>query len=80
MPHKDTFNIDIVNDLYQKMLARALDDPKLLHKINRLFGHLFFKKGKHFIDTPEKALTFDCLFPQHTIEYSIPVEHTKEAM
>jgi hypothetical protein len=56
-------NMEAVNDLYQKMLAKALDDPKLIHKINRCFSKVFFRAEKNYIETVEKALTFDCLFP-----------------
>ncbi|TNV78863.1 hypothetical protein FGO68_gene10845 [Halteria grandinella] len=66
--------------LYHSLLVKALANPQLLKLVNRLFSLLLFSKPKHYIETPEKAMTFNCLFPQHTMEYAIPVQHTKEAM
>ena len=48
---------------YQYLLSKSLANTKLLPFINRFYHHLLFRSPKYYIDTPENALTFNCLFP-----------------
>jgi len=72
-PPESHFDVEKANQRYEEKLAEAVADPSKLPEINREFSELFFGKERRLVQTPEKALTFDCLFPQHTIEYSVPV-------
>ena len=62
------------------MLGKALEMPSLIEPLNHFYLNLLFKDPAHFIDTPVNVLNFDCRFPQHTIEYCIPIRHTKDAL
>ena len=41
---------------------------------------LYGKEPRYYIDTIENCLNFDCLFPQYTMEYSLPIQYTKDAI
>lgn len=59
--------------LYHYLLVKALTQPQLLKRVNQVFSLLLFREPRQYITTPELAMTFNCLFPQHTMEYSIPI-------
>jgi L-gulonolactone oxidase len=52
----------------------------MLPTINRLYNKVLFSRRKHYIDTPPAVLNFDCLFPQYTAEFAIPIENTNRAL
>ena len=61
-------------ELYHKLLQISLKNPKLIGRINKFYGvTLYGKEQRYYIETIENCLNFDCLFPQYTIEYSLPI-------
>jgi L-gulonolactone oxidase len=60
------------------VLGHAL--PLLVPFINRLWRRLLFASPKRTVDRSDRVMNFDCLFPQHVDEWSVPVEHLGQVM
>ena len=51
-------------DLYHQLLRAAVKNPKLIRRINQVYGVMLYgKEPRHYIETIESCLNFDCLFP-----------------
>lgn len=62
-PAECHYDVDKANRDYEDRLFEAVEDPTKLPEVNKEFSQLFFAKERRYIETPEKALTFNCLFP-----------------
>lgn len=59
-------------------LSRCL--PVLVLWINYIFFFLVYRRPRVNVDKSYKIMNFDCLFKQYVNEWSIPIEHTREAL
>ncbi|GBC03040.1 hypothetical protein RclHR1_04960004 [Rhizophagus clarus] len=73
-------NYIISYQLYQFLLYISRYLPSMLPLLNQKMFNYNFSQEKQFIDDSYKQFNFDCLFPQYTSEWAIPLENTKEAL
>ncbi|RHZ55450.1 hypothetical protein Glove_415g29 [Diversispora epigaea] len=66
--------------LFQFLLYISRFRPSSIPMVTRAMFKLNFSKPIHVIDTSYKVFNFDCLFPQYTNEWAIPLERTAEAI
>nr|VFK16076.1 MAG: L-gulonolactone oxidase [Candidatus Kentron sp. LFY] len=75
------FNGRIVDHhVYESLLHLATYRPSLIPNINKLGARTRFSKPCYSMGPSFSQFTFDCLFKQHVNEWSIPIEHTAEAL
>ena len=65
---------------YELLLYVATYYPSFIPIINRLGRRTRLNKSRRSQGPSMEQFTFDCLFKQHVNEWSIPVEHTAEAL
>nr|VFK47420.1 MAG: L-gulonolactone oxidase [Candidatus Kentron sp. TC] len=70
----------IDHHVYESLLHLATYWPSLIPLINKLGVRARFNKTRHSRGPSLAQFTFDCLFKQHVNEWSIPVEHTADAL
>lgn len=60
-------------ELYQGLLYFSLMYPRILPYVNKFFSKVLHGKKQEYVDIPPRVMHFDCLFPQYTIEYALPI-------
>ncbi|CAI2163959.1 9019_t:CDS:2 [Funneliformis geosporum] len=66
--------------LYQFLLNITRCFPSTVPLLTTLMFKYKFSQPKQVINDSYKQFNFDCLFPQYTNEWAIPLEKTKEAL
>ncbi|CAB4422990.1 unnamed protein product [Rhizophagus irregularis] len=81
-PQKQNYFKDYIISfhLYQFLLYILRYFPSKLPLLNQKMFNYKFSQEKQFVDDSYKQFNFDCLFPQYTSEWAIPLEKTKEAL
>nr|VFJ92724.1 MAG: L-gulonolactone oxidase [Candidatus Kentron sp. H]VFJ93268.1 MAG: L-gulonolactone oxidase [Candidatus Kentron sp. H]VFK00444.1 MAG: L-gulonolactone oxidase [Candidatus Kentron sp. H] len=75
------FNEKVIDHhVYESLLHLATYRPSLIPIINKLGIYARFNRGRYSRGPSLTQFTFDCLFKQHVNEWSIPMEHTAEAL
>nr|VFJ59670.1 MAG: L-gulonolactone oxidase [Candidatus Kentron sp. FM]VFJ60241.1 MAG: L-gulonolactone oxidase [Candidatus Kentron sp. FM]VFK12466.1 MAG: L-gulonolactone oxidase [Candidatus Kentron sp. FM] len=75
------FNQTVIDHhVYESLLHLATYRPSLIPVINRLGARARFNKARQSKGPGLSQFTIDCLFKQHVNEWSIPLEHTAEAL
>ena len=54
--------------------------PGIIPTVNRFFFWLLFSRRRELCDRSDRVFNIDCLFQQYVDEWSIPREHTAEAL
>lgn len=65
---------------YQFLLYISRFYPSAISLVARAMFKLKFSNPIHVIDTSYKVFNFDCLFPQYTNEWAVPLERATEAI
>ncbi len=65
---------------FQFLLYLGRYQANLIPAINNWFTRRFFNQAKQSVVNNVQGMNFDCLFSQHVNEWSIPIEHTEEAI
>nr|VFK66269.1 MAG: L-gulonolactone oxidase [Candidatus Kentron sp. UNK]VFK71898.1 MAG: L-gulonolactone oxidase [Candidatus Kentron sp. UNK] len=75
------FNEKVIDHhVYESLLHLATYRPSLIPIINKTGALARFNSIRHSKGPSFEQFTFDCLFKQHVNEWSIPLEHTAEAL
>lgn len=65
---------------FEFLLFTSTFYPNSIPTLNRLSRQVLFRNVHYSEDITYKLFNFDCLFKQYVTEWSIPIEHTVEAL